>query len=153
MTRGSVLHVVDRAFGQHRALVQHGDPGAEAAHKRHVVLDDDDRAVLREIEDQLGGLLGLAVGHAGDRLVEQQQRAVVDQQHADLEPLLLAVAQARRPAVRSARSSPMRAKVAAMRSRRFGVRRANRVPRCARLSASESSRFSNTVRFSKTVGR
>src|SRR5216683_2856774 len=88
-----VLHVLDRALRQDRALVQHRDPGAEAAHKGHVVLDDDDRAVARQIEDQRGGFLRLAVGHAGDRLVEQQELAVVDQQHADLEPLLLAVAQ------------------------------------------------------------
>src|SRR5229473_3111784 len=88
-----VLHVLDRAFGQHRTLVQYRDLGREAAHEGHVVLDDDDRAVLRQAADQLGGRLGLAVGHAGDRLVEQQELAVVDQQHADLEPLLLAVAQ------------------------------------------------------------
>ena len=31
--------------------------------------------------------------HAGDRLVEHQQVRVLDQQHADLEPLLLAVAE------------------------------------------------------------
>ena len=41
--------------------------------------------------------------HAGDRLVEHQQLRVLDQQHADLEPLLLAVAeQSRRQ--RSSRS-------------------------------------------------
>ena len=38
------------------------------------------------------GLLGLGVGHAGDRLVDQQQLRVLGQQHADLQPLLLAVA-------------------------------------------------------------
>ena len=37
---------------------------------------------------------GLGVGHAGDRLVDQQQLRVLRQQHADLEPLLLAVRQA-----------------------------------------------------------
>src|ERR1700724_1870643 len=58
-----------------------------------VVPNEDDRAVFREVEDQLGGLLGFPVGHPGDRLVEQQQSTVVDQQHADLEPLLLAVAE------------------------------------------------------------
>ena len=43
---------------------------------------------------KLGGLVGLDVGHAGDRLVDQQQFRVLRQQHADLEPLLLAVRQA-----------------------------------------------------------
>src|SRR6266446_2104452 len=88
-----VLHMLDRAFRQYRAFVQYGHLGAEAAHKGHVVLDHDDRAVVREVEDQRGGFLGLAVGHAGDRLVEQQEPAVMDQEHADLEPLFLAVAQ------------------------------------------------------------
>ena len=59
--------------------MQHGHPRAEAADKRHVVLDDDDRAVLGKVENQFGSLLGLAVGHAGDWLVEKQQRSVVDQ--------------------------------------------------------------------------
>ncbi len=38
-------------------------------------------------------LLALADAHAGDRLVEHQQLRVLDQQHADLQPLLLAVAE------------------------------------------------------------
>ena len=37
--------------------------------------------------------IGFLVGHAGHRLVEQQQLGVLHQQHADLQPLLLAVAQ------------------------------------------------------------
>jgi hypothetical protein len=45
MTRSSA-HVVDRAFGQHRALVQHGHLDAERAHEGHVVLDHDDRALF-----------------------------------------------------------------------------------------------------------
>ena len=36
----------------------------------------------------------LGVGHAGDRLVDQQQFRLLRQQHADLQPLLLAVRQA-----------------------------------------------------------
>ena len=108
----------------------------------------------REVEDQLGGLLGLAVGHAGDRLVEQQQSAVVDQQHADLEPLLLAVARARRPACAALLGKTDAGQGrASMRSRRCGVSRANSVARCRGCSASASSRFSKTVRFSNTVGR
>jgi hypothetical protein len=38
-------------------------------------------------------LTPLADAHAGDRLVEHQQIGILDQQHADLEPLLLAVAE------------------------------------------------------------
>ena len=43
---------------------------------------------------QVGSLTCLCVGHAGDRLVHQQELWVLRQQHADLEPLLLAVRQA-----------------------------------------------------------
>ena len=42
---------------------------------------------------ELGGAHRLVVGHAGDRLVEQQQLRLLHQQHADLQPLLLAVRQ------------------------------------------------------------
>jgi hypothetical protein len=66
-----VLHVVDRAFGQNRAFVQHGHSRPEAANESHIVLDDDDRAVLCKIEDQLSGFFGFVVSHTGDRLVEQ----------------------------------------------------------------------------------
>src|SRR5437868_15297981 len=75
-----VLHVIDRAFGEDAALVQHGDARAEAAHEGHVMLDDDDGVLARQSEDEGGGLLGLAVGHAGDRLVEQEELLVLHQQ-------------------------------------------------------------------------
>ena len=88
-----------RSFRQHRAFVQAGDLDAEFAHEGHVVLDDHDRLVLLISLSSSAGLLRLDVGHAGDRFVDQQQLRVLRQQHADLEPLLLAVAQARRPAV------------------------------------------------------
>ena len=57
----------------------------------HVVLDHDHRAVLADALQQLGGQLALAHAHAGDRLVEHQQLGVLHQQHADFQPLLLAV--------------------------------------------------------------
>ena len=47
-----------------------------------------------EREQQLGGALGFLRRHAGDRLVDQQQLRLLHQQHADLEPLLLAVRRA-----------------------------------------------------------
>ena len=72
---------------------------AEFAHKGHVVLDDHDRLFLVDFLEQLGGLMGFDVGHAGDRLVDQQQFRILRQQHADLEPLLLAVRQASRQPV------------------------------------------------------
>ena len=73
--------------------MQHGHLDAELAHELHVVLDHDHRMVAGDLAQELGGRLGLGVGHAGDRLVDQQQLRVLRQQHADLEPLLLAVRQ------------------------------------------------------------
>ena len=85
--------IVDRAFGQDRAFVQAGHLDAELAHEGHVVLDDDDRLFLVDLLQEFGGLMRLHVGHAGDRLVDEQELRVLRQQHADLEPLLLAVRQ------------------------------------------------------------
>src|SRR5260221_7893319 len=88
-----VLHVIDRALGEDAALVQHGDAGAQAAHERHVVLDDDNRALARQGEDERRGLLGLAGGHASDRLCAQYNALLVISQIAVLQPLLLASAE------------------------------------------------------------
>ena len=68
---------------QHRHLVR--DP----LHKFHVVLDDQDRAVLADAIEQRGGLLALRRTHAGDRFIEHQQLGVLHEQHADFQPLLL----------------------------------------------------------------
>jgi len=47
----------------------------------------------RDVAQEICGVLGLRVRHARDRLVDQQQLGVLRQQHADLEPLFLAMAQ------------------------------------------------------------
>ena len=79
--------------------MQHGDPAGAGAHEVHVVLDHDHRVLARSDSRSSSAVCsGLGVGHAGDRLVDQQQLRLLHQQHADLEPLLLAVATARRPA-------------------------------------------------------
>src|SRR5262245_603722 len=85
--------LVDGALRQHRAFVQAGDLDPELAYEGHVVLDHDYGAVAVDLLEQLGGLLGLGVGHAGDRLVDQEELGLLRQQHADLQPLLLAVRQ------------------------------------------------------------
>ncbi|MNO10218.1 hypothetical protein D3C81_2339380 [compost metagenome] len=43
--------------------------------------------------EQFGGEFGFGVGHAGYRLIEQQQLRVLHQQHADFQKLLLTVGQ------------------------------------------------------------
>jgi hypothetical protein len=83
--------MIDRTLGQHRSFVQHGDFHAESTDKRHVVLDDDDGAGAVDLAQQFGRLLCFRIGHAGHRLIDQQQSRLLRQQHADLEPLLLAV--------------------------------------------------------------
>ena len=104
MTFGSLCTSSIVPFGEHAAFVQH----------RHRV-----RAMLRtksmscsttttvcspaSAVEQLGGALGLLVRHAGHGLVHQQHLRVLRQQHADLEPLLLAVRRAAR--LHAARSS------------------------------------------------
>ena len=87
--------------------------------------------------------------HPGDRLVEQQQLGVLHQQHADLEPLLLAVRAACRPGCRRGRSGrsspaprpPRRARPAG--GAAASARRGRRRPRCRGSAARVSS--SNTV--------
>ena len=83
--------------------MQHGHPVREAAQERHVVLDDDHGVILRELLEQLAGVEPLLGAHPGHRLVEQEQVGPLHQQHADLEPLLLPVAELlRRRAPRTA---------------------------------------------------
>src|SRR5277367_1114951 len=85
---GVRLDPAHRAFGDHLALVQHGDAVRDVLDELHVVLDHDHGAVLDDPMQELGGLLALVDAHASDRLVEHQELGILDQQHADLEPLL-----------------------------------------------------------------
>src|SRR5262245_4318193 len=83
--------LVDRAFRQHRAFVQTGDLDAELAHEGHIVLDHDDGALAIDLFEELRSLPRLGIGHAGNRLIDEEQLGLLRQQHADLEPLLLAM--------------------------------------------------------------
>ena len=58
-----------------------------------------------DVAQQIGGIGGFLVGHAGGRLVDQQELRLLRQQHADLEPLLLAVGQFGRLAMALAREA------------------------------------------------
>src|SRR5437016_5738376 len=84
-------HLVDRAFGDHGAFVQAGDLDAEVAHEGHVVFDHYDSPIAVDLSEEIRSLACFRVGHAGDRLVDQQELRLLCQQHADLEPLLLPV--------------------------------------------------------------
>src|SRR5262245_24096343 len=91
-----LLHLVDRALAEDAALVKHRHRPRDTAHELHVVLDHQNGSILRDRPEKLGRLLGLLVGHPGHRLVDQQELRLLDDDHPDLEPLLLAVAQAAR---------------------------------------------------------
>ena len=73
--------------------MEHGDRARDGADELHVVLDHQHRAVARDLDQQRAGARGLLLGHAGHRLVHQQQLGVLGHHHADLQPLLLAVGQ------------------------------------------------------------
>ena len=79
--------------------MEHGDLVRDVLDELHVVLDHQHRAILDDRAEQFGGLEAFRDAHAGDRLVQHQQVGLLDQQHADLEPLLLAVAEKRAPFV------------------------------------------------------
>ena len=66
----------------------------DLAHEVHVMLDGQDRhAVGIELLDDLARGVGLLRRHAGGRLVEQQKLGLQADRHADLQPLLEAVAE------------------------------------------------------------
>ncbi len=93
MTLGVVLDPLHRAFGQDFALVQHGDPVRNIFDEFHVMFDHEDRATLDDLVEKLRGFHALADAHPGDRLIEHKKLGILNQQHSDLEPLLLPVAQ------------------------------------------------------------
>src|SRR2546425_2316974 len=87
------LYLLHRALAQDRTLVEYRHLGAELADEFHVVLDDQDGAVARDAEEQLGGARGLSVRQARPRLVDEEERGILRHHHPDLQPLLLAVRQ------------------------------------------------------------
>ena len=93
MTRESLLHVFHLTFGDHATFVQDRDAPGDRTHKIHIVLDHHHGMFAGKRLQQLGRALDLLRGHAGNRLVHQEQLRLLHQQHADLEPLLLAVGQ------------------------------------------------------------
>ena len=101
--------------------------------------------------EQLAGGLALRAAHAGDRLVEQQQLRLLHEQHPDLQPLLLAVAERRRPAGRAWSRSPIRSSVA-RHAVADALAPAQHPAAAPKRYVSARSRFSTTVSDSNTVG-
>ena len=85
--------MVKAAFRQHRAFVQHRDLAPKAAYEFHVVFHHDYGACLCRLDQNVGGMFSLRRGHPGCGFIDQQQPRLLCQQHADFQPLLLAVTQ------------------------------------------------------------
>ncbi len=83
----------DRAFADDGALSEHRHDLGNLPDKVHIMLDHDDRLLLRQGRQQAPGLLRFFIAHPGHRLIDQEQRGLLQNHHADLQPLLLAVRQ------------------------------------------------------------
>ena len=93
--RRVLLHVVGHAVGDALAVVEHGDPVAQAHDQLDVVLDQQDGdARVADAADAVHEVLALGRVHAGGGLVEQQQARLGGQRAGDLDQPLLAVGQA-----------------------------------------------------------
>src|SRR5687768_4587215 len=88
-------HLGGRAFGEHAALVHHGDARGHGEHHRHVVLGEHARhaELERHAAHQPDGLEALLRRHARGRLVEQQQARLAGERDGELQALLVAVRQ------------------------------------------------------------
>ncbi|MNP09976.1 hypothetical protein D3C76_1021060 [compost metagenome] len=71
--------------------MQNGDLIGDRFHEFHIVLDDHHGAAFGDALEQACGFLPLARTHTGDGLIQQQQLGTLHQQHADLQPLFLAM--------------------------------------------------------------
>src|SRR5262245_16856708 len=85
------LHRVHGALTQDTAPMQHRDALRRLTHKLHVVLYHQHGVMLRQPLQELSGLLTFVFGHAGDGLIEEKERGLLHDDHADLEPLHLTV--------------------------------------------------------------
>ena len=82
-----------RPFGEHGALGHHRHPVGDGEHEIHVMLDEQQRMLARQVLQQRRHALRFFWSHAGQRLVEQQNLRIARQRHGDLELALLAVRQ------------------------------------------------------------
>ena len=89
-------HIVRRAVGDALAVVEHGDPVAQAHHQFDVVLDQQDGdACVADAADAVDQVLPLGGVHAGGGFVEKQQTRLGRERPGDLDQALLAVGQTR----------------------------------------------------------
>ncbi len=151
MTRGSFCTWSMSPSAITRPSCKHGDTLGDGTDEIHVMLDHHHGVLALERLEKLSGALDLLRGHAGDRLVDQQQLRLLHQQHADLKPLLLAVGEHSSQHVLLVREADDFENVVILPCC-ASVVRANSVFRKDLSPANASSRFSNTVSRSNTVG-
>ena len=80
-----------RAFDDHAAVVHHRHLLGDGERDVHVVLDEDQRDVPVEAEQELGQQLTLAARQAGRRLVEHERLRLSGERHRDRDLAVLAV--------------------------------------------------------------
>ena len=71
--------------------MQTGHLHAEFTDKMHVMLHHYDGVVFGDMFEKPCSFLGLGIGHARHRFIDQKKLRILGQQHADLEPLFLAM--------------------------------------------------------------
>ncbi len=83
--------LVGRALHQDAPAHHHDDAAGEAEHHVHVVLDEKDGQLARQVRDRVEQRRALVLRHAGGGLVEQQHARARGEGERDFEQALLAV--------------------------------------------------------------
>src|SRR5258708_5015450 len=91
-----------RAFGEHRAALQHRDRVADAGNEAHVVLHHEHRASARDFLDEVPHAVDVLVAHSRRRLVEEHQLRLHRERGGDLERALATVGELPRVDAREA---------------------------------------------------
>src|SRR5215469_4002843 len=90
---GVPLDLRRRSLGQDLAVMEDGDPLRQFHDDLHVVLDDQDRQVLRYAAHQFHRVMRLGRAHPRRRLVQTEEPWFCSQCYANLEVALLAMRQ------------------------------------------------------------
>mmetsp|Transcript_27175 Transcript_27175/g.49591 ORF Transcript_27175/g.49591 Transcript_27175/m.49591 type:complete len:228 (+) Transcript_27175:313-996(+) len=85
--------MVKAAFGQHGSFVQYGNLTIQAADKFHVMLHHHNGAGFGCLHQNIGCMFTLCRCHACGGLIHQQKPRLLGEQHPNLQPLFLPVAQ------------------------------------------------------------
>src|SRR5258705_4223175 len=103
--RRVALDLARRPLGDLLAVIEHRDPVGDLHDHAHVVLDQDngDAEVGHEPTQQMHQGARFPLGHAGRRLVEEQQRGLGGERAGELEPSAIAVRQVARDDIRADR--------------------------------------------------